>query len=166
MVAVAIIVAAARKAEAGWIARECRVGSMDRVLEFPGGTVPASAVMWRFGPSGGPGGQHVNRSSTRAEAVIDLTVAGDMAPDVRQRLVARYGAELRGVADDTRSQARNRDIALDRLTALLREGTAVAKPRRPTRPSGAARRRRLADKRRRSDTKRGRRRIDPTRDDH
>ena len=138
---------------------------MDRVLEFPGGAVPASAVTWRFGPSGGPGGQHANRSSTRAEAVIDLTVAGEMAPDVRQRLMERYGVELRAAADDTRSQARNRDIALDRLEALLREGIAVAKPRRPTRPSGAARRRRLADKRRRSDTKRGRRRIDPARDD-
>jgi len=123
--------------------------------------VPASAVGWRFDPSGGPGGQHANRASTRVEAAIDLTTAGDMDPDVRQRLVDRYGVGLRVVVDDTRSQARNRDIALDRLEALLRDGLVVAKPRKPTRPSGAARRRRLEDKRRRSGTKRGRSRIDP-----
>lgn len=134
---------------------------MERVLEFPGGTVPASAVGWRFDPSGGPGGQHANRASTRVEAVIDLTTAGDIDSDVRQRLVDRYGALLRAVVDDTRSQARNRDIALDRLEDLLRDGLVVAKPRKPTRPSGAARRRRLEDKRRRSGTKRGRSRIDP-----
>lgn len=134
---------------------------MDRVLEFPGGTVPASAVSWRFDPSGGPGGQHANRASTRVEAAIDLTMAGDMDAEVRQRLVDRYGVGLRVVVDDTRSQVRNRDIALDRLEALLRDGLVVAKPRKPTRPSGAARRRRLEDKRRRSGTKRGRSRIDP-----
>ena len=134
---------------------------MDRVLEFPGGTVPAGAVGWRFDPSGGPGGQHANRASTRVEAAIDLTMAGDMDADVRQRLVDRYGVGLRVVVDDTRSQARNRDIALDRLEALLCDGLVAAKPRKPTRPSGAARRRRLEDKRRRSGTKRGRSRIDP-----
>jgi len=123
--------------------------------------VPASAVGWRFDPSGGPGGQHANRASTRVEAAIDLTTAGDMDPDVRQRLVDRYGVGLRVVVDDTRSQARNREIALDRLEALLRDGLVVAKPRKPTRPSGSARRRRLEDKRRRSGTKRGRSRIDP-----
>lgn len=134
---------------------------MDRMLEFPGGTVSADAVRWRFDPSGGPGGQHANRSSTRVEAAIDLTTAGVVEPEVRQRLINRFGAELRLVVDDTRSQARNRDIALDRLEARLRDGLAVAKPRRPTRPSRAARRRRLDAKRRRSDAKRGRSRIDP-----
>ena len=138
---------------------------MDRVLEFPGGTVPATAVAWRFDPSGGPGGQHANRSSTRVEAVIDLTTAGDVDPDVRQRLVERFGTELRAVADDTRSQARNREIALDRLQERLLDGLAVAKPRKPTRPSGAARTRRLQAKRRRSETKRGRGRIDPASQD-
>ena len=123
--------------------------------------MPASAVGWRFDPSGGPGGQHANRASTRVEAAIDLTTAGDMDPDVRQRLVDRYGVGLRVVVDDTRSQARNRDIALDRLEALLCDGLVVAKPRKPTRPSGSARRRRLEEKRRRSGTKRGRSRIDP-----
>lgn len=135
---------------------------MDRVLTFPGGTVPASEVTWRFSPSGGPGGQHANRSSTRVEAVIDLAEAGSMPPETRRRLVERYGPDLRVVVDDTRSQARNRDIALDRLEQRLRDGLAAAEPRRPTRPSGRARRRRLDLKRRRSETKRARRRIDPS----
>ena len=133
---------------------------MDRLLEFPGGTVPAEAVTWRFDPSGGPGGQHANRSSTRVEAVLDLTTAGDVVPAARERLIDRFGAELRVVVDDTRSQARNRDIALDRLEARLRDGVAVTKPRKPTRPSGRSRRRRLDKKRQRSETKRGRGRID------
>ena len=140
---------------------EHRVVAMDRVLLFPGGRVPATAVAWRFDPSGGPGGQHANRSSTRVEAVVDLTTAGDVALEVRERLVTRFGAELRVVVDDTRSQARNREIALDRLEARLRDGLAVAKPRKPTRPSRAARARRMQAKRRRSETKRGRGRIDP-----
>ena len=110
---------------------------MDRLLEFPGGTVPAEAVTWRFGPSGGPGGQHANRSSTRVEAVLDLTAAGDVVPAARERLIDRFGAELRVVVDDTRSQARNRDIALDRLQARLRDGVAVTKPREADPPVGA-----------------------------
>ena len=134
---------------------------MDRVLEFPGGTVPATAVSWRFDPSGGPGGQHANRSSTRVEAVIDLTTAGDVEPEVRERLIERFGTELRAVADDSRSQSRNRMIALDRLEARLLDALVRVKPRKATRPSGAARARRLRAKRRRSETKRGRGRIDP-----
>ena len=114
---------------------------MDRVLAFPGGTVPAEAVTWRFDPSGGPGGQHANRSSTRVEAVLDLTTAGDVVPAARERLIDRFGAELRVVVDDTRSQARNRDIALDRLQARLRDGVAVTKPAE----AGPARRGGLAD---------------------
>ena len=135
---------------------------MDRVLEFPGGTVPATAVVWRFDPSGGPGGQHANRSSTRVEAVIDLTTAGDVEPDVRERLIERLGTELRTVVNDSRSQARNREIALDRMQARLLDGLVAVEPRKPTRPSGAARARRLQAKRRRSEIKRGRGRIDPT----
>ena len=135
---------------------------MGRMLVFPGGTVPAEAVTWRFDPSGGPGGQHANRSSTRVEALVDLTTAGDIVPEARERLIDQFGAELRIVVDDTRSQTRNRDIALDRLQARLRDGVAVTKPRKPTRPSGRSRRRRLDKKRQRSETKRGRGRIDLT----
>lgn len=135
---------------------------VERVLTFSGGSVSASEVSWRFSPSGGPGGQHANRSSTKAEAVIDLAEAGSMSPETRRKLVERYGPDLRVAVDDTRSQARNRDIALDRLEQRLRDGLASAEPRRPTRPSGRARRRRLDGKRRRSETKRARRRIDPS----
>ena len=130
------------------------------MLSFSGGTVPVSAVVWRFDPSGGPGGQHANRSNTRVEAVVDLTAAGDIDPEVRLRLIERIGEELRVVVDDTRSQARNREIALDRLEERLRLGLVTAKPRKPTRPSRRARRRRLDDKRRRAETKRSRARID------
>ncbi|MCY4664386.1 MAG: hypothetical protein OXC00_06960, partial [Acidimicrobiaceae bacterium] len=119
------------------------------------------AVVWRCDPSGGPGGQHANRSNNRVEAVIDLTTAGDIEPDIRERLIERFGTELRTIADDSRSQARNREIALDRLQARLLDGLVDIKPRKPTRPSGAARTRRLQAKRRRSETKRGRGRIDP-----
>ena len=139
-----------------------RVGGVDRVLSFSGGIVPVSAIAWRFDPSGGPGGQHANRANTRVEATIDLGAAGDMAPEVRQQLIDRLGDELRVVVDDTRSQARNREIALDRLEGRLRSGLVTAKPRKATRPSRRARRRRLDEKRRRAETKRGRARIDPS----
>ena len=139
-----------------------RVEWVNRVLSFSGGTVPVSAVVWRFDPSGGPGGQHANRANTRVEAMLDLAVAGDMAPEVRQQLINRLGEELRVAVDDTRSQARNREIALDRLEERLHSGLVNAKPRKPTRPTRRARRRRLDDKRRRAETKRGRARIDPS----
>ena len=134
---------------------------MGRVLVLPGGTVPAGAIKWRFSPTGGPGGQHANRSSTRAEAVIDLATAGAMTPETRQQLMGRFGPVVRVVVDDTRSQARNREIALDRLEERLRSAVVSTKPRRPTRPSRRARHRRLDEKRQRSETKRDRRRIDP-----
>lgn len=139
---------------------------MDRVLSFSGGTVPVSAVVWRFDPPGGPGGQHANRSKTRVEAVVDLASAGDMDPEVRQKLIDRLGDELRVMVDDTRSQARNREIALDRLEERLRSGIAVAKPRKPTRPSLRAKRRRLDNKRHRAETKRNRSRVNPANFDH
>ncbi len=140
----------------------CRVEGVDRVLSFSGGTVPVSAIAWRFDPSGGPGGQHANRANTRVEATIDLGAAGDMAPEVRQQLIDRLGDELRVVVDDTRSQARNREIALDRLEERLRSGLVTAKPRTATRPTRRGRARRLDEKRRRAETKRGRARIDPS----
>lgn len=146
----------------GLSGRSGRFGRVERVLTFPGGSVSAAEVSWRFSPSGGPGGQHANRSSTRAEAVIDLAEAGSMSTETRRKLTDQYGPDLRVAVDDTRSQARNRDIALDRLEQRLRDGLASAEPRRPTRPSGRARRRRLDGKRRRSETKRARRRIDPS----
>ena len=133
---------------------------MDRLLAFPGGTVPAEAVTWRFDPSGGPGGQHANRSSTRVEAVLDLTTAGDVVPAARERLIDQFGAELRVVVDGHAvAGSQPRHCARPTAGAASRR-VAVTKPRKPTRPSGRSRRRRLDKKRQRSETKRGRGPID------
>lgn len=119
--------------------------------------IPLGELTWRFSRSGGPGGQHANTSDTRAEVVFD--VAGSPSLDDRQRarLLERLGPEVRVVAADERSQTRNRSLALERLAQRLREALHVQTPRRATRPSAAAHRRRVDAKRRRSETKRLRR---------
>ncbi|HMC39872.1 MAG TPA: alternative ribosome rescue aminoacyl-tRNA hydrolase ArfB [Acidimicrobiales bacterium] len=116
------------------------------------------AVEWRFSASGGPGGQHVNTSNTRAEAVLDLERA-DLPAWARHRLRRNLGPVVSVTASDTRSQARNRDLALERLVDKLRQALRPPPPpRRPTRPTVAARRKRLSDKRRRGELKDQRRR--------
>jgi ribosome-associated protein len=122
----------------------------------PGCRIPVDDVRWRFGPSSGPGGQHANRAHTRAEATVDLVSARGIDEVVRRRLVERLGAELRVSVDETRSQQRNRSLALERLAARLRAATAVRTRRRPTRPGRGAVERRLEEKRRRAQTKRTR----------
>ncbi|HIL47479.1 MAG TPA: aminoacyl-tRNA hydrolase, partial [Acidimicrobiia bacterium] len=98
----------------------------DRLLSAgPGCRVPASEVMWRFGPTGGPGGQHANRAHTRVEAELDLRSVRGIDDDVRQRLVARLGPRLRVVVDRHRSQARNRQRALDEMEIRIREALVV-----------------------------------------
>ena len=129
---------------------------MDRDLHPGRGVViPAGAVRWRFTASGGPGGQHANRSNTKVEAVVDLTEV-DVDPDLRARLVGRLGAEVRVTVDDTRSQTRNRELALDRLEQRLASALTTPRRRRATKPSRAAKRRRVDAKRRRGQVKRGR----------
>ncbi len=136
-------------------------------LTLPGGTsVPDAELRWRFGPSGGPGGQHANKSATRAE--LSLDVAGSAAFDeaAKALLVARLGRRLSGgvvtvVADDSRSQWRNRVTARRRLAALLAEALQPEQPRVATAPSRRARHRRLAAKRARGELKRLRRPPDP-----
>ena len=136
---------------------------MDRMLRpAPGVEIPATAVSWRFDTSGGPGGQHANRSNTRVEGTLDL-VALELPGDVATRLKAACGAELRVVVDETRSQTRNRELALDRIEERLAAALVVKPGRRKTRPSRSAKRRRLDSKRRRGDLKRSRRR--PSADD-
>jgi ribosome-associated protein len=120
-------------------------------------TVPASELRWRFSRSGGPGGQHANTSDTRVELRFDVASSPSLGPRQRARLVERLGPEVRVVVDEERSQARNRDRALERLAARLAGALRVAAPRRPTWPSAAARERRLAEKRRRAERKRLRR---------
>jgi ribosome-associated protein len=136
--------------------------SPDRLEVTRGCAIPLSELQWRFTRSGGPGGQHANTADTRVEVAFDVAGSPSLRPEQRRRLLERIGPEVRAVAADERSQARNRALALDRLRTRLAAGLRVAPARRPTRPSGASRRRRLEAKRRRSEVKRRRRPPDPT----
>lgn len=118
--------------------------------------IPVSELTWRFGPSGGPGGQHANRSNTRAEVRFDVAGSPSLGPRQRARLLARFGDEVRAQADDERSQLRNRALALERLRARLADALRRERPRHPTAPSRGAKERRLEEKRRRSAAKRDR----------
>ncbi len=130
----------------------------DRVLSAgPGCRIPAGEVAWRFGPSGGPGGQHANRTHSRVEAGLDLTTASGIDDEVRSLLVERLGPVLRVVVDSSRSQNRNRVRALDRLEEMLQGARQVTKARRPTRPGRGAVEARLRAKRQRGQRKSERR---------
>ena len=118
--------------------------------------IPLSELEWRFTASGGPGGQHANRANTRVELRFDVAGSPSLGPRQRERLVQRLGPVVRVTADDERSQARNRALALDRLRSRLAAALRVERPRRPTEPSEAAKQRRLEEKRQRSQTKRSR----------
>ena len=124
----------------------------------PGCQIPVEQVGWRFGPSGGPGGQHANRAHTRVEAEVDLHAARGIEAEVRDRLVERLGPVIRVVVDQHRSQARNREQALDEVEKRLCEALVEAIPRKPTRPRRGAVERRLEAKRRRGTRKAERRR--------
>jgi ribosome-associated protein len=106
--------------------------------------------------SGGPGGQHANTSDTAVDVSFDVAASRSLGPRQRARLLARLGPVVRARASDSRSQARNRALALERLAARLAAGLRQPRARRPTAPSAAARRGRLEAKRRRSDQKRSR----------
>ena len=124
--------------------------------------VPLEELQWRFSPSGGPGGQHANKASTRAEVRFDVAGSPSLGPRQRARLLERLGPTVRAAADDERSQSRNRELALERLRSRLAEALRVERPRVATAPSAAARARRLEAKRRRALRKRDR---GPVRDD-
>jgi len=115
----------------------------------------------RVSRSCGPGGQHANTSDTRVEAVFRVDESGALGPRQRDRLLERVGAVVTVVAADTRSQSRNRTLALERLRSKLAEGLHVTPARRPTRPSASATAERVEQKRRRSEVKRTRRPPDP-----
>ena len=119
--------------------------------------IPLSELEWRFTASGGPGGQHANRSNTRAEVRFDVLGSPSLSDLHRARMLERLGDVVRVVADDERSQLRNRELALERLRARLAEALRVQRTRRPTAPTRASTQRRLASKKRRSDVKRMRR---------
>jgi len=123
-------------------------------------TLPRREIELRFSRSSGPGGQHAQRTETRVEAVFDVEASTALTERQKRRVVAKRGPVLRAVAQDERSQWRNRELAIDRLVDALRAALQVRKARRPTKPSKAAKERRLAAKRRRGDVKRLRRSPD------
>ena len=125
--------------------------------------IPADELEWRFTTSGGPGGQHANKASTRAEVSFDIAASPSLGPRQRARLLERVGATARAASGDERSQARNREVALERLRRRLEDGLHVEARRVPTRVPVAATARRLADKRRQAERKR--RRLRPGADD-
>src|ERR671933_100899 len=119
--------------------------------------LPLREIELRTSRSSGPGGQHAQKSETRVEAVFDVEASSALSDAQKRRVVAKAGPVLRAVAQDERSQLRNRELAVERLTAQLREALRVERRRVPTKPTAAARERRLDEKRRRSETKRQRR---------
>jgi len=116
--------------------------------------LPLSEVDFRTSRSSGPGGQHAQKTETRVEAVFDVERSGALSDVQKRRVVARAGPVLRAIAQDERSQARNRELALERLVGQLREALRVPRKRRPTKPSQQSVERRLDEKRRRSRLKR------------
>jgi ribosome-associated protein len=120
-------------------------------------TVPRSEIELRFSRSSGPGGQHAQKSDTRVEARFDVQASSALTDAQKRRVVARAGPVLRAVAQDERSQWRNRELATERLVDVLRNALRVERRRVATKPSAQARERRLEEKRRRSRVKRLRR---------
>jgi ribosome-associated protein len=130
-------------------------------LHLGGGTfVPIEEIELRASRSGGPGGQHANKTSTRIEAVFDVSASASLTEAQKERIVRRLGPRVTAVAQDARSQTRNRGLALERLRARLAEALVTRKKRQPTRPGRGARERRLEQKRRQSERKQARRRPD------
>jgi ribosome-associated protein len=123
----------------------------------PGVTIPLSDVTLRASRSSGPGGQHANVTASRVEAVLDVA-ASSLPGDEKRRIMARLGPRVTAVAQDARGQARNRELALERLRERLAGALKTRRTRRPTRPTAAARRRRLEQKRHRAERKQMRRR--------
>jgi ribosome-associated protein len=125
--------------------------------------IPVAEIELRTSRSSGPGGQHANVTASRVEAVFDVQASTALSEAQKARIAARLGPRVTASAQDTRSQLRNRELALERLAERLAAALEVARPRHKTRPTAASRRRRIEAKRRRGETKRARRR--PNSDD-
>jgi ribosome-associated protein len=121
-------------------------------------SIPLSEVELRTSRSSGPGGQHANVTASRVEASFDVAASPSLSEEQKRRVTARGGAVVRASAQDTRSQARNRELALERLRSRLAAALTVQRPRRATKPTKASRHRRLEAKKQRGETKRQRRR--------
>jgi ribosome-associated protein len=119
--------------------------------------IPVSEIELRFSRSSGPGGQHAQKTETRVEAVFDVEASAALTTVQKARVKRRAGTVIRAVAQDERSQSRNRELAIERLVASLRDALRVPRRRRPTKPTAASRERRLQQKRLRSELKQQRR---------
>jgi ribosome-associated protein len=122
--------------------------------------LPPAEIELRTSRSSGPGGQHAQKSETRVEAVFDVEASRTLSDAQKRRVVAKAGPVLRAVAQDERSQLRNRELATERVVAALRDALRVERRRVPTKPSAAARERRLEGKRKRGEVKRLRRELE------
>jgi ribosome-associated protein len=120
--------------------------------------IPLHEIQVRASRSSGPGGQHANVTASRIEAVLEIDASQALSDEQKRRLRARFGPRVTAVAQDSRSQARNRELAVERLRQRVAAALRPRKPRRPTKATSASRERRLAAKRRRAQTKRDRRR--------
>jgi ribosome-associated protein len=123
-----------------------------------GVAIPLGEVVLRASRSSGPGGQHANVTASRVEAVFDVARSRALNEEQKRRLISRLGPRVMAVAQDARSQARNRELALERLRRRLDGALAAQRPRHATRPTQASRQRRLEAKRRQAERKRSRRR--------
>jgi ribosome-associated protein len=135
----------------------------DELSIRPGVALPLSEIELRTSRSSGPGGQHANVTASRVEASFDVHASAALSEAQKARIASRLGPRVTAAAQDTRSQLRNRELALQRLAERLGHALEVPRPRVKTRPTAASRRKREGSKRRRSETKRARRR--PAADD-
>lgn len=136
--------------------------SDDRSIEIgPAVRIPLSEIELRASRSGGPGGQHANVTASRIEAVFDIAASVALTEEQKRTLTSRLGRQVTAVAQESRGQARNRELAIERLRERLAAALRPRKRRRPTKPTRAARRRRLETKRRRAERKRQRRKPGP-----
>jgi ribosome-associated protein len=124
----------------------------------PGLSIPLDEVQIRTSRSSGPGGQHANVTASRVEALFDAAASPSLSESQRERLIRKLGPVITATAQDTRSQLRNRELALERLTQRIAAALEVPRPRKATRPTKGSRERRVTQKKRRGDVKRERRR--------
>jgi ribosome-associated protein len=130
--------------------------SANRIQVTRSVSIGRSEVRFRTSRSSGPGGQHAQKSETRVEALFDVEASSSLTDAQKRRVLDRAGPVVRAVAEDERSQLRNRELALERVLAALRDALRVRRARKATRPSQRSVENRLAEKRRRSETKRRR----------
>jgi ribosome-associated protein len=135
----------------------CAWSVQDPLPVRPGLAIPLAEVELRTSRSSGPGGQHANVTASRVEAVFDVGASETLSEEQKARIAARLGPRVTSTAQDTRSQARNRELALERLAERLAHALEVRRPRTATRPTASSRRRRVEGKRHRGELKRERR---------